>query len=366
MKATSLHRTKMVAPPLEGPRAAALGLGLLALGLAAVAAGCGGGDTQPAPGAGAEPVAAELQLNWKPEPQFGGYYAAELSGAYARHGLTVRIRPGGASAPTVDMLGAGTVPFAITSGDEIVRARANGNLLVGLFAAYQTNPQGIMTRASRGFSTLADVFAHEGTLAMERGLPYSSFLERKYGFDRLRIVPSPFGDLSLYRTDPTYSMQCFVTAEPLQATKIGIEPKTFLIAESGYNPYTTVLTTGERFLAGNRATVEAMVGAVREGWQTYLDDPAPTNEAMHRLNPTMDLDTFAASAEAQRPLVKGETEATAAGGEEDGDGSSRLGAMTLARWLTLVDQLVELGIVPPGSVAPQECFVDLTGPRAGG
>ncbi len=113
------------------------------------------------------------------------------------------------------MLGAGTVPFAIVSGDEIVRARANGNLIVGLFAAYQTNPQGIMTRAARGFTTIADVFSHPGTLAMERGLPYSSFLEKKYGFDKLRIVPSPFGDLSLYRTDPDYSMQCFVTSEPL-------------------------------------------------------------------------------------------------------------------------------------------------------
>jgi NitT/TauT family transport system substrate-binding protein len=347
VKLTITHRTRLVA-----------------LALAALAAGCGGdgGDDEPAASAGAGPVAVELQLNWKPEPQFGGFYAAELSGAYARHGLAVAIRPGGASAPTVDMLGAGTVPFAITSGDEIVRARANGNLLVGLYAAYQTNPQGIMTRAERGFSTLADVFAHPGTLAMERGLPYSTFLERKYGFDRLRIVPSPFGDLSLYRTDPTYSMQCFVTAEPLQASKIGIEPKTFLIAESGYNPYTTVLTTSERFLAANRATVEAMVAAVREGWRSYLDDPAPTNELMHGLNPTMDLDTFAGSAEAQRPLVVGETAATATSGADGGDGAP-LGAMTLERWRTLVDQLVELGIVPASSVAPEECFVDLGGPR---
>ena len=223
------------------------------------AAGSGDGGGSAATPTAAVPrrralVAVQLQLNWKPEPQFGGFYAAQVIGAYAKHGLEVEIRPGGASAPTVDMLGAGTVPFAIVSGDEIVRARANGNLIVGLFAAYQTNPQGIMTRAARGFTTIADVFSHPGTLAMERGLPYSSFLEKKYGFDQLRIVPSPFGDLSLYRTDPDYSMQCFVTSEPLQAAKIGIPPKTFLIAESGYNPYTTVLATSRELSRGESRT----------------------------------------------------------------------------------------------------------------
>src|SRR5687768_13559215 len=83
----------------------------------------------------------KLQLNWKAEPQFGGFYAAKEIGAYAKEGLDVTVEQGGASAPTVDMLGAGTVQFAIVSGDEIVRARANGNKLVALFAAYQTNPQ---------------------------------------------------------------------------------------------------------------------------------------------------------------------------------------------------------------------------------
>jgi NitT/TauT family transport system substrate-binding protein len=327
-------------------------LGVLVL-LATVPLACGGGDSGPPPAASdanergdGEPTAVQLQLNWKPEPQFGGFYAAQIMGAYEKHSLAVEVRPGGASAPTVDMLGAGTVPFAIVSGDEIVRARSNGNLIVGVFAAYQTNPQGIMTRAARGFTSIADVFSHPGTLAMERGLPYARFLEQKYGFETLRIVPSPFGDLSLYRTDPEYSMQCFVTAEPLQAATTGIEPKTFLIAESGYNPYTTVLATSESYLAAHRDTVAAMVAAVREGWQSYLADPSATNVAMHELNPTMDPQTFAASAEAQKPLIEGEV------------GVAKVGSMTVERWRTLIEQLVDLGVIQQ-AIAPESCFVEL-------
>jgi NitT/TauT family transport system substrate-binding protein len=275
-----------------------------------------------------------LQLNWKPEPQFGGFYAAEIEGIYARHGLDVTITAGGAGAPTVEMIGAGTVPFAIVSGDEIIRARANGNLVVALFAVYQTNPQGIMARASRGLKTLGDVFTHSGTLAMERGLPYSDFLEKKYGFGKLKIVPSPFGDLSLYRTEENYAMQCFVTSEPLAAKKIGIEPQTFLIADSGYNPYTTVLATSEGYLNANPQIVKSMIDAVRAGWQSYLADPTKANEYMGKLNPTMDAETFKESAEAQKPLI-----------ESADTKRLGLGAMTLERWQTLVKQLVELKVI---------------------
>src|SRR6201984_872734 len=139
---------------MKQPRNVLLFVWILALG---IGAGCDKGKDS---SGGASRPKVTLQLNWKPEPQFGGFYAAEVEGIYTRHGLDVTITGGGAGAPTVDMIGAGTVPFAIVSADEIVRARANGNLVAALFAVYQTNPQGIMTRASRAFKTLADVFTH--------------------------------------------------------------------------------------------------------------------------------------------------------------------------------------------------------------
>jgi NitT/TauT family transport system substrate-binding protein len=288
-----------------------------------------------------------LQLNWKPEPQFGGFDAAEVDGIYRRHGLNVTITAGGAGAPTIDMIGAGTVPFAIVSADEIVRARAMGNLVVALFTVYQTNPQGIMTRASRGFKTLADIFTHPGILAMERGLPYSDFLQKKYGFGNLKIVPSPFGDLSLYRSEENYAMQCFVTSEPLAAKKTGIEPQTFLIAESGYNPYTTVLATSESYLKSNPQIVKSMIDAVREGWQAYLADPTKANEYMGGLNPTMDAQTFKDSAAAQKPLI-----------ESADTKRVGLGAMTPDRWQMLVQQLVELKVIEK-RMDPKANFAEL-------
>lgn len=313
-----------------------------------VGIGCdrgGGTSADPAP------TKVTLQLNWKPEPQFGGFYAAEVGGIYRQHGLDVTITAGGAGAPTVEMVGAGTVPFAIVSGDEIIRARANGNPVVALFAVYQTNPQGIMTRASRGLKSLGDVFSHKGTLAMERGLPYSDFLEKKYGFGKLKIVPSPFGDLTLYRTQEDYAMQCFITAEPLGAVKTGIQPQTFLIADSGYNPYTSVLATSEKFLKSNATLVASMVRATREGWEAYLSDPSRSNDHMGKLNPTMDAQTFKDSAATQKPLI--ETAETKALG---------IGVMTVARWQSLIQQLVELKVIAK-EVDPQASFAEPPGSK---
>lgn len=289
-----------------------------------------------------------LQLNWKPEAQFGGFYAAGLpGGAFEKHGLNVAITPGGVGIPTVQMVGSGQADFALVSADEVVMARAKGNDVVALLAIYQDCPQGLMTRADRGFTQIGDVFKTEGTVGMQKGLPYARMLEKQYGFDKVKVVPTPGGDLSVFLKDPTFTQQCFVTSEPLAAKKAGVETRTFLVKEAGYNPYTTVLVTRGEVVRKNPQLVLKMATACREGWDAYLADPTAANEAMHKLNPSMDPQTMADGAGVQKPLVL--TEETKANG---------VGHMTLARWEELIKQLAELGIVKKSPPAA-ECFVDL-------
>src|SRR5580698_8582753 len=159
----------------------------------------------------------KLALNWKPDPQFGGFYAAP----YSKYSLDVEILPGGSGTPTVQMIGAGSAEFGIVSADELVVARARGNDVVALFAVFQDCPQGIMVHPSPNMNTIADVF-RRGTLAIDRGLPYARILEKKFGFDKVKIVPSPNGDISAFLHDPKFEQQCFVTSEPLAAQHAGV------------------------------------------------------------------------------------------------------------------------------------------------
>ena len=295
------------------------------------------------------PVVAEeplvLALNWKPEPQFGGFYAAQNQGYYRDKQLNVKIIEGGSGTPTIQMLLAGKVDYAIVSADEVVIAHARGAKdIVALFASYQTNPQGIMTHAASGFTSIEQVMQSEGVLLWQSGLPYAQYFMKKYA--PLKVVTAPYlGGIGNFQNDPKISQQCFVTSEPLTAKAAGIKVKTFLVADSGYNPYTAVLVTTRTRLHDSPQQVKDMVAAVRSGWENYLQDPAPTNQLMLSLNRAMSADTFVASAEAQRPLIK--------------TGSTGLvGEMTMARWQTLAEQLKEIKVIRQPVSVP-DLFVNL-------
>jgi NitT/TauT family transport system substrate-binding protein len=303
---------------------------------------CGGG-AKPAANA---PRKVTVQLNWKAEPEFGPFFAAKEAGAFAAQGLDVDLRAGGSGAPTTELLGAKSVPFAIVSADEIVRARAIGNPIVGIFAVYQKNPMCLITHRARGLKSLAELVKAPGTLALERGAPYATWIEKTIGFGPAKVVPSPYGDLSFLRGDPNYAMQGFATSEPLAAKKAGLEVDVFLVADAGFNPYQTVLAIHEDLLKTDADLVRRMLTALRAGSDAYSKDPAPTNQAMGKLNPTMDAATFAAVAEAQRPLV--EDDATRAHGP---------GSMQLARWTTLVTQMKDAGLIS-APVDANACFRD--------
>lgn len=311
---------------------------------AILVAGCGdsepsGFDTTDAAGL----HAVKLALNWVPEPEFGGFYAAQEIGAYKKHGLAVNILPGGAGAPVVQMIASGQVEFGIVSADEIVIARSKGMDVVGIFAVYQTNPQGIMAHAEKGFKDLQEVMASGGTLAVEAGLPYFKYLQSKYGRDGIQVVPYA-GGVTAFLNDKNFAQQCFIFSEPLAARRQGANPRVFLIAESRYNPYTGVVAVRGKSLTKHADVVRAMAQACREGWQAYLADPAPTNAVMGKLNTAMDAQTFADASKAQEPLITAP--------EAQGDS---LGTMTQSRWELLIGQLVELGVVDK-AVPAVECF----------
>jgi NitT/TauT family transport system substrate-binding protein len=278
--------------------------------------------------AGEEP-SLELALNWKPEPEFGGIFEAERSGAFARRGLDFA-RTGGPGAPVVQMVTAGKVPFGIASADEVVLARAQGSDVVAVFATYQTAPVGLMTHAARGVETLAELFGAGGTLAVEPGMPYVKWLEHRYGFGKFEVVPYSYS-IGPFLEDPAMTQQVFVTSEPIAARRAGADPKVFLVAASGYDPYTAVVITHGQLLREEPATVEALVAALREGWRDYLEDPGPANALMSPLNAEMDDEAFCLAAEAQQPLIE--------------TGDAPLGSMRAERWTELGEQLQQLGLL---------------------
>lgn len=286
------------------------------------------------------PQKLRLALNWKPEPEFGGFYAAPFS----TNGLDVEILPGGAGTPTVQMVGAGSAEFGLVEADELIIARSRGNDVVGLFAVFQDNPLALMVHASRKLTSIGEIFKEGATLAVQKGLPYVQLLEKQYSFANVKVVPSPGGDLSAFLRDPTFVQQVFVTSEYLAARRQGADAQVFPISLTGFNPYSGVVATSGDYLRKNPEIAKAMVAAMRAGWRTYLDDPKPVNQRMNQWNPSMSLDGFAETAEAQKPLI-----------ENDETRRNGLGVMTRERWQSLIMQLKDLGDIQQ-TPAPEDCF----------
>lgn len=279
------------------------------------------------------PVKLQLALNWKAEPEFGGFYAAKLAGYFEKRGLNLDITEGGAGTPVVQMVANKKVPFGIAAGDEVVIAQSRGADVVALFAVYQINPQGIMVHPERGFKAMADVFNSPGILAIQNGSPHTLFLQAKFPKAKVKLVPYA-GGIAQFLTDPNYSQQCFVTSEPLLAKKKSITVKSFLIADEGFKPYGTVVVARRDYIEKNPQRTRDFIEAVRDGWQEYLRAPQSGNALMVKLNPAIDAETMKEAADVQKPFI------VPAGAQ-----AADLGKMTLERWTTLTHQLQEIKLI---------------------
>lgn len=282
----------------------------------------------------------KIQLNWVPEPEFGGIYAARDIGAYQRAGIEVEIQAGAAGTPVIQIVASGQADFGVVGADDVVLARARGIDIVAVHAAFQHSPQGVMVHKSRGIEKLEDLKG--GTLAIEPGLPFGGWIKKKYGFAGVTIVPYD-GGVAKFIADTSYAQQCYVTAEPIAAKRKGIDAKVFTARETGFDPYANVIVVRGALLKTKMALVRSFVAATNEGWRAYLADPKPVNATMAKLNTGMDLATFEEAARTQESLVRGEAE---------------LGTMTEARYTDLAAQLVALGVITKAPPA-NECVAKL-------
>jgi NitT/TauT family transport system substrate-binding protein len=331
----------------------------IAIALALALAACGGKkEDKPSPAQGSAtgigataPTTKKhtLTLDWVPEPQFGGFYAARETGAFVRQGLDIDIKPRG-QGQTWKLVAEKVTDFATTAADQVLIAREQGADVVAIFATYQTFPQGIMVHKARGFSKIDDVFASPGTLEAEDNT-WLKYLLAKFPGTKVKLTSNSPG-IATFLAKKDLSKQCFVTSEPLLAAAAGSDPQAFLIADAGYNPYVTVVIARGEMVRNDPETIKKMIAALRDGWRSYLDDPSAANAVMGKINRDMDAATFAESAKVQKPLIEtDETKATA------------LGEMTTARWQTLAQQLVDLKVLSKAA-APEEAFTSLA--RLGG
>lgn len=302
--------------------------------------GCHAGDGQDGPvivsatANDRQPVT--LMLNWYPEAEHGGYYAALVHGYFEDEGLDVTIIPGGPNAPVVQQAARGAVDFGITNADRIITARAQDANIKALFAPLANSPRCLLVHEDSGiekFEQLENV-----TMMLSREHAWAQYLIHKLPLTGVKIVPNS-ASLAPFLADPRAAKQGYIISEPFVAKKQGAKVRSLLVADFGFNPYTSVLMTRDDLVDQHPELVRKMIAASRRGWQHYLADPAETNQRIHELNPEMGLDILEFG-------VQSLSEYCVAPDIE----SERFGSMTSERWTSLVEQMEELDMVETGAV----------------
>ena len=298
--------------------------------------GCHGGRSDS--GSGLAPI--RLQLDWYPQPEHGGFFAAQLLGYYKAEGLDVSLLLLPQYGSVAQLVATGKADIGLGSSDQILEWDSNGLPLMAISATMQHDPQAIMVHKDSPIHDFKDLEGH--TVAAQTGATWLKYVISRYNLHEVRQIPSTLS-IANFLADPGYVQQIFVTSEPFFSKQAGAEVRTLPISSTGYDPYRVSFTTRD-FAASNPELVAKFVRASIRGWQAYLADPAAVNAELLKLNPALNPAQEAFSAQALRD-----------GRFVTGEGAGQTGRMTTARWDAGAEQLKSLGILH-GAVDPATAY----------
>ena len=292
---------------------------------------------------GSKPITdVGLALNWLPEAEHGGFYAADVHGLFAERQLRVKVIPGGPGVPVIQNVASGKVTFGVTNADQVLLQRAQEADVVAIFAPIQQSPRCIMVHKKSGITKFDDL--KDMTLAINVNQTFLGYLKKRLPLTNVQIVPYS-GSVAPFLEDERQGQQAYSFSEPFLAAEKGGDPLNLMVSDLGFNPYTSVLITRAEVIEKQPELVRHMVAACRIGWRKYLDAPEQTNEHIHSLNKEMGLEILAFGTRTLKPLCEAGLSAP-----------DRLGEMTAERWTTLAEQLVESGALKAGAVDPAKAF----------
>jgi NitT/TauT family transport system substrate-binding protein len=277
--------------------------------------------------------------DWKPEAEQGGFYEALAMGFYAKHGLDVQIRSGGAGANPQQLMAAGAVDMAIGSNDFFAFNLAKaGAPVVAVMASYQKDPQVLILHAEDKATGIADLKGRPIMISDASIDTMWTWMRSKFGFSDKQIRKYT-GNSAPFLVDKTAIQQGYVTSDPLVIEKAGnFKPKLFLLADAGYSTYGSLVLAKSDWVANKPAVVQAFVEASIEGWRAYLEgDPKPADDMIKKGNPDMNDEILAYARKEMKEY----------GIVDSGDTKTLgIGAMTDARWGEFFKTVSGQGLYP--------------------
>ncbi len=208
-----------------------------------------------------------LQLAWKHQFQFAGYYAAMHKGYYRQSGLDVTIVEGGKGKFAREEVLSGRAQYGV-AGAELLLHRRDGNPFVVLAPIFQHSPSILLARRDTGISNIQDLVGKRVMLLPEDKDAdiLAAFLNEGVSLDTIHRLDQTYNldDLIEGRTD---AVSAYVTNEPWQLLQQGVEAAVISPQLSGVDFYSDCLFTTEVEIRKHPRRVQAFLDASLQGWE---------------------------------------------------------------------------------------------------
>jgi NitT/TauT family transport system substrate-binding protein len=252
-----------------------------------------------APGAGFAQVLEKVTYgtNWVAQAEHGGFYQAVADGTYKKYGLDVTIAAGGPQINNRLLLAVGKLDFYM--GANLLQAfdAVEKKIPTVVVAAiFQKDPQVLLAHPGVGIEKFADLKKLNILVSSEGVATYYQWLKSEHGFRDEQVRPYTFNPQPFLANKDT-AMQGYVTSEPFTVEKVGkFKPKIFLLADQGFDTYSTTIETRTELVEKKPALVQRFVDASAIGWYNYLyGDNREANKLIKQANPEMTDDLIAHS-----------------------------------------------------------------------
>jgi len=252
----------------RNPRQIILAITLLLL----LAAACTPASTQTAT---PQLTAVRLPVGFIPNVQFAPLYVALDKGYFQAEGLDVTLDYSMEN-DNVALVGAGQLPFAIVSGEQVLLGRTQDLPVVYVMAWYKDYPVGIVSLKSEGIQVPADLRGKKIGLPGLYGANYiglrALLLAGGLTENDITLDSIGFNQVEALTAGQEQAAVIYIANEPVQLRSLGYE--TDLIKVADYlSLVSNGLITNEAVLEEYPELVQGMVHAIIRGIQDTIADP---------------------------------------------------------------------------------------------
>ena len=285
-------------------------------------------------GAGEDrPDEVVLQLKWRHQFQFAGYYAAAVKGYYRQAGLRVVIRERRPGMIIADELASGRAQYAVEMPGLILERQA-GKPVVVLAAILQHSPEILIARKASGIRTPHDLIGKRIMLMPGGNFEIRAMLNHEgVRPGDLTILDHSWnlGDLVAGRVD---AQSCYLTDVPYILRQRGIPFTILAPINYGIDFYGDCLYTTSGEIRRHPERVRAFLAASLKGWQYAMAHPQELIDIIiSHYHTSFDRDILEYEAEKTRELMLPRF--------------IQIGHMNPGRWRRIADTFVGLGMLRP-------------------